>query len=216
MAANTPLLGLHWRNRWKRRIYRIYIDRRTRSKLPCDTPMKGPASKLFVNGCRQRTLALQLASVFLAALVACPLHARQPKEQRHENRHAIDQLEEDWRNAVLDGNTQEMSSLLADDYTAITAYGTLQTKDEALSNLNSGRVHFSSLEVSDRKVRFYGKTAVVTSRAEVQATTPEGALSGSYRYTRVYVQDQQGQWKIVSFEASRIRVPFERSSPQSP
>jgi ketosteroid isomerase-like protein len=31
--------------------------------------------------------------------------------------------------------------------------------------------------------------------------------TGSYRYTRVYVRNAQGLWKIVSFEASRIRFP---------
>ena len=102
-----------------------------------------------------------------------------------------------------------MAALLADDYMAITAYGTLQTKDETLANLRSGRTHFTTLDVSDRKVRFYGKTALVTSQAEVKATTPEGEISGSYRYTRVYVRDAQGEWKIVSFEASRIRDPGE-------
>jgi ketosteroid isomerase-like protein len=49
----------------------------------------------------------------------------------------------------------------------------------------------------------------VTSLAEVQGTTAEGDISGSYRYTRVYVRDAQGEWKIVSFEASRIRDPGE-------
>jgi ketosteroid isomerase-like protein len=93
---------------------------------------------------------------------------------------------------------------------AITASGTLQTKDQALANLRSGRVHFVSLNISDRKVRFYGKTALVTSLAEVEATTAEGTISNSFRYTRVYVRDQQGAWKIVSFEASRIRQPGER------
>jgi ketosteroid isomerase-like protein len=138
------------------------------------------------------------------------LYAGQPKVRRHENRHAIDQLEEAWRDAILKSDTTAMSSLLADDYMAITAGGILQTKDEALANLRSGRVHVTSLNVSDRKVRFYGKTALVTSLADIQATTPEGDLSGNYRYTRVYVADPAGQWKIVSFEASKIRQPGER------
>ncbi|MGA7343587.1 MAG: nuclear transport factor 2 family protein [Terracidiphilus sp.] len=132
-----------------------------------------------------------------------------PKAQKHERRHEIDHLEEVWRDAVLKGDTAAMSSLLADDYMAITPTGTLQTKDEALANLRSGHAHFSSLEVSDRKVRFYGTTALVTSRADVQATTTEGNLSGSYRYTRVYVEDPPGVWKIVSFEANRIVTPGE-------
>ncbi len=32
-------------------------------------------------------------------------------------------------------------------------------------------------------------------------------MTGNYRYTRVYVRNAQGDWKIVSFEASRVREP---------
>jgi ketosteroid isomerase-like protein len=83
----------------------------------------------------------------------------------------------------------------------------LQTKEDTLSDLRSGHVHFGALTLSDRKVRFYGNTAVVTSLADIQATTADGQVAGSYRYTHVYVRDPQGHWKIVSFEASRIREP---------
>lgn len=138
-----------------------------------------------------------------------PPRAEGPKGQKHEMRHEIDHLEEMWRDAILKQDPIAMGNLLADDYMAITAYGTLQTKDQALTNLRSGRVHFTNLDVFDRKVRFYGKTALVTSRAEVKGTNTEGDISGGYRYTRVYVRDAQGNWKIVSFEVSKIRVPGE-------
>ena len=98
-----------------------------------------------------------------------------------------------------------MDALLADDYMAITANGTLQSKDQMLANLRAGVVRFSSIEISDRKVRFYGSTALVTCRAEVSGVTSEGEISGSYRYTRVYVRNERGMWRVVSFEASRIR-----------
>ena len=100
-------------------------------------------------------------------------------------------------------------SLLADDYMAITPTGILQSKEQALANLRAGTVHFNSIDLSDRKVRLYGTTALVTSRAEVAATGPDGNISGSYRYTRVYVKDAHGVWRIVSFEANRIREPGE-------
>jgi ketosteroid isomerase-like protein len=103
-----------------------------------------------------------------------------------------------------------MDSLLAEDYMGITASGTLQSRDEMLQALSSGRLHFTVLNVTDRKVRFYGTTAVVTSLANIQAATPDGKVIGSYRYTHVYVRDAQGDWKIVSFEASRVREPGPR------
>jgi ketosteroid isomerase-like protein len=127
--------------------------------------------------------------------------------QKHESRHEIDQLEDEWRDAVLSSNTKVIDSLLAPDYMGITPSGTLQSRDETLQSLSSGKLHFTLLDISDQKVRFYGATAVVTSLANIQATTTEGKVIGSYRYTHVYVRDAQGDWKIVSFEASRVREP---------
>ncbi len=132
-----------------------------------------------------------------------------PRAQRHESRHEIDQLEQAWQDAIVHGNVQAMDSLLADDYIAITAGGDIRSKEQTLANMKDGTVHLTSIEVSDRKVRFYGQTALVTSRVELTGTSPEGDFSGSYRYTRVYVRDEHGAWKIVSFEASRISAPDE-------
>ncbi len=153
-----------------------------------------------------------LAAGLLLALSAASAAQQggMPRSERHESRHEIDQLEEDWREATLKGNIAAMDALLADDYMAITAVGTLLSKDQTIANLRKGTMHFTSLELSDRKVRFYGTTAVVTSIAKVDGMTPEGDISGSYRYTRVYVRDPQGKWKIVSFEASRIREPDDK------
>jgi ketosteroid isomerase-like protein len=150
-----------------------------------------------------------IVAALLLAACAAPLLAHPPKVQKHERRHEIDHLEDVWRDALMRGDTTVMSSLLADDYMAITPSGTLQTKDETLANLRSGRLHIASLEVTDRKVRFYGSTALVTSTAEVKAANVDGDLSGSYRYTRVYVKDAAGAWKIVSWEANRILAPGE-------
>lgn len=134
-----------------------------------------------------------------------------PRGERHEFRHEIEHLEDHWRNAILSGNVAAMDSLLSDDYMAITANGTLQSKDETLADMRKGALHIKSIDITDRKVRFYGTTALVTSRAEVTGTTPEGHLDGSYRYTRVYARDPGGVWRIVSFEASRIRDTADHS-----
>ncbi len=146
------------------------------------------------------------------ALVTCAtlLYGGMPRVHKHENHHEIDQLEEAWRSAALGANIAAMNSLLADDYMAITPGGTLETKEQTLANFRTGVVHLTALEASDCKVRFYHRTALVTSRVEVHGTKAGRDISGSYRYTHVYVRDGHGVWKIVSFEASRIRNPDER------
>jgi ketosteroid isomerase-like protein len=191
------------------------IDRIPSSELLSDTPMLAASTKLSNATKRLRAQGLILLPVLMltvcadsgyAAKVAAMLAgAEMPRAQKHESRHEIDHLEEAWRDAILKQNTTAMEGLLAEDYMAITGYGTLQTKEQTLANLRTGRMHFTTLDVSDRKVRFYGTTALVTSLAEVQGTTDEGDISGNYRYTHVYVRDAKGAWKIVSFEASKVR-----------
>lgn len=161
---------------------------------------------------RRFALSGLIAAMVLLASLPCPAqpHNGLSKSKKHATRHVIDHLEEQWRVAVLSGDTTKMSALLADDYMAITPFGTLQNKDQALASLRSGRWRFTALNMSDRKVRIYGRTALVTSQAQVQASTPEGKLSGNYRYTRVYACDTRGNWKIVNFEATRMdgsRIP---------
>lgn len=152
------------------------------------------------------TFRLAFSLLAVLALAGSVSHAM-PRAERHETRHEIDHLEDLWRDAILGNNVKAMDALLADDYMAITANGTLESKEEALANLRNGVVQFKSIEFSDRKVRFYGTTALVTSRAEVVGTAEGGDLSGSYRFTRVYARDANGTWRVVSFEASRIRDP---------
>jgi ketosteroid isomerase-like protein len=146
----------------------------------------------------------RLAAFAAVSMLGAVLLNAMPRGERHEVRHEIDHLEDHWRDAILNRNIAAMDTLLASDYMAITANGTLESKEETLARMRTGAVHITSIDVTDRKVRFYGATALVTSRAEVTGTTPEGELKGAYRYTRVYVRDTGGIWRIVSFEASRI------------
>ena len=111
---------------------------------------------------------------------------------------------------MLKTNSAAMDALLADDYMAISPAGTLQSKEQTLTSLRAGQMHFTSIEFSDRKLRIYGPTALVTARADVSGTSGDHDISGSYRYTQVYVRDAHSKWKIVSFEASRIREHGER------
>ena len=150
---------------------------------------------------RRRRVAAALALLELAPTLLPALS----RGERHETRDELFQMEDAWRNAILKGNVSAMNKLLADDYMAITANGMLESKEETLAHLRSGQLRFHSLDILDRKVRFYGSTAVVTSRAVVTGTTAEGDISGSYRYTHVWVRENNGPWCIVSFEASRIR-----------
>jgi ketosteroid isomerase-like protein len=173
--------------------------------------MLGLSSNFSLPITRRIPSGLTLIPVLMLTVCAHPLKAasgpagaEMPRAQRHESHHQIDRLEDQWRNALLKQDSSVMDKLLAEDYMAITSGGTLQTKEQTLANLRSGSVHVTALDISDRKVRFYGSTALVTSLAAVKGTNADEDISGSFRYTQVYVRDPKGEWKIVSFEASKI------------
>lgn len=153
---------------------------------------------------KRRCAALTVAVLVLLAF-APVARAGLFRDVHHTWRNELFQMEDNWRNAMMRGNVNALTGMLADDYMGITANGMLESRETTLAQVRKGVLKFKSIEVSDRKVRFYGGTAVVTSRAEVVGSGPDGDLTGSYRYTHVWVHDGKGPWKIVSFEASRIR-----------
>ncbi|HLH36665.1 MAG TPA: nuclear transport factor 2 family protein [Alloacidobacterium sp.] len=146
---------------------------------------------------------------FALWMVTQPAFAALPHHSSHELHKEIEALEMQWRQAQLNNDVAVMDRLLADDYIGISASGIIETKPEALALRRAGTLHITELDLNDLKIRIYGDTAVVTSRADLQGTNGASDISGKYRYTRVY-NKRYGQWKIVSFEASRIHDTGER------
>jgi ketosteroid isomerase-like protein len=126
-----------------------------------------------------------------------------PHHQPRQVVRIIEKLEEQWRQAELSANLTVMANMLSDDYLGIYGDGTLTTKAETLAGFQSGAVHFTKLDTSDQKIRVFGTTAVVTSKADVAGITHGEDISGHYRYTRVYHR-RNSVWKVVSFEASPL------------
>jgi ketosteroid isomerase-like protein len=143
-----------------------------------------------------------LALSFLL-LFASPAWAWLPHRGSHDLQKYIEALEMEWRDAVIHNNVRVMNRLLADDYLGISSNGTVETKAEELAQSRAGTLRIKRLDLNDIKVRIYGNTAVVTSRADLKGVNGQSDISGNYRYTRVY-NKRHGKWKIVSFEASRI------------
>jgi ketosteroid isomerase-like protein len=157
----------------------------------------------------QRSAVLLLLLAAVAAL-SLPLFALVNHGKKHEYRQEIEAMEDQWRDAMLSNNIAALDKLTSDDYTAINANGTIETKQQFLDHRKSARFQISTMELSDRRIRFYGSTAVVTSLAKVTGKNSSGNASGNFRYTRVYNLNSSGKWWIVSFEASRVRDPNDR------
>jgi ketosteroid isomerase-like protein len=151
--------------------------------------------------------------LLLACLLGMPVpgHAASiPLLHREDRLHReIENLEAEWRTALMRNDVATINRLLADDYLGINPDGTLETKADVLAQRRAGTLKVLNIDPINLKVRIYGDTAVVTSQVELQGHDGDRDISGRYNYTRVYSR-RSGEWKVVSFEASRIPAGSKR------
>jgi ketosteroid isomerase-like protein len=149
-----------------------------------------------------------LMVALLLGVVACKPVAAFAVHHPHQKRVtkvAVEALEEQWRQAQLNGDVTAMDHLLSDDFVGITAFGQVTTKEQQLARVRDRSFLLTQLDLSDIKVKLIGPiVAVVTSRAEIKGTDNGVPISGAFRYTRVYQRLINGTWKITSFESTRV------------
>jgi len=148
-----------------------------------------------------------LISAIAALVVMCgglhPAWANSGHDgKKHDAKHQLEALEEQWRVAQLTGDMATMERMLSDDYLGISMTGEVDTKAQQLRRAADRRMTLTKIELSDMKVKLVGTAAIVTSRAQVEGTNDGRPVTGMFRYTRVYRHLPSGQWKITSFEAT--------------
>lgn len=134
-----------------------------------------------------------------------PVHPLQQREKKHDAKRQVEALEEQWRTAQLAGDIAVMDKLLSDDYIGISMTGQVHTKAQQLDRARNHKLVFTKLEdLGERQVKLVGSIAIVTSMAEIEGTNDGIPVKGTFRYTRVYQRLPSGEWKITSFEATRV------------
>jgi ketosteroid isomerase-like protein len=165
----------------------------------CGRPIRGSLLTIAV-------LASGMSAVFFArtawALHPLPLH-----ERKHDAKRQVEALEEQWRTAQLAGDVAAMDKLLSDDYIGISMTGQVNTKAQQLDRARNHKFVLTRLDLGEMQVKLVGSIAIVTSRAEVEGTNEGVPVKGTFRYTRVYQHLPSGDWKITSFEATRVPEP---------
>ena len=124
----------------------------------------------------------------------------------------LTQLTDQYIAALKSKDTAALERIWADELTFITLRGDVQTKAQRLADIQSGANRFDSLETSDRKVRVYGDTAVMTSLTTLKGQYKGQEASGQFRVTNVFVR-RGGGWQIVSLQMTPIATPPAEKKP---
>jgi ketosteroid isomerase-like protein len=124
----------------------------------------------------------------------------------------LTQLTDQYIAALKGKDAAALERIWADDLTFITPGGAVLTKPQRLADNQPGATRFDWHEASDRTVRVYGDTAVMTSLTTMKGQYGGQEASGQYRVTNVFAK-RGGGWQIVSLQMTPIVTPPAEKKP---
>lgn len=114
-------------------------------------------------------------------------------------------LERRLRRAQLDADVQALGVLISDDLLFAGPDGALATKAQDLHAHATGAVRFREHEPEEVRVRRVGmECALVSLRARLSVEVGGALVRGVYRYTRVWVREGDGKWRVAGGHVSAL------------
>ena len=117
----------------------------------------------------------------------------------------IKQLQQDSTNAQLKNDVSWMREHLADGYVAGNSWGTWQTKDEVLKDMQNKTIKWKSGEISDVHVATFGPNVAVSRYTFAY----DAELNGTHRARTVLCSDtwinDSGAWKTAASHCSLVK-----------
>lgn len=113
-------------------------------------------------------------------------------------------MEARWNEIYLEGDVEAFRDLLLEDFVYTSERGVFD-KGAYTANLASGVIRMRGLSSSQQVARLHGDTAVVTGLAVLDATFQGQDISGTDRYTRVWMRDG-GTWRALAQHANQVRT----------
>ncbi|MBN3759114.1 nuclear transport factor 2 family protein [Paraburkholderia sp. Tr-20389] len=119
---------------------------------------------------------------------------------------AIRGLERDRFRAMVEGNGQQLDTLLSDNVIYVHTNGKRESKQQFIDGITAGRRRYRQIEVQSQEVLPVGReTCVVTGRALIEMEANNGALLFPIAYMAVHAQED-GKWRLIAWQATRCAI----------
>jgi ketosteroid isomerase-like protein len=110
-------------------------------------------------------------------------------------------LEDKRFTAMTSGDWRGLEAMLHDELVYTHSSGATDSKASWLDSLRSNKTKYKSAKCSERKVRFYGDTALVTGKAAIEAEVNGQPRSMRLVFLDAWVKTPQG-WKFVAWQST--------------
>ena len=144
----------------------------------------------------RKTLLLVSAVATLAAIARGYAENSLGDDQR-----SVAALDTRYQEAVKNNDAATMDRLLADTFVVILGSGKVYSKADLLRLARSGRIQYEHQEDTDRVVRVWGDTAVITAKIWIKGTDDGKPFDWTAWFSDTYVRTPSG-WQYVLGQAS--------------
>jgi ketosteroid isomerase-like protein len=114
-------------------------------------------------------------------------------------------LDEQYQAAVKHNDDKTMDQILADNFVLVTGSGKTYTKKDLLEEARSGLYIYEHQEDSERSVRMWGDTAVVTAKLWEKGSNGGRPFDYTVWFSDLYIRASKG-WRYV-FGQSSLPLP---------
>jgi ketosteroid isomerase-like protein len=120
---------------------------------------------------------------------------------RQDDQKTLATLDADYQKAVEQNDTKTMARILADDFILVEGDGTVSTKADLLKDAASGETKYEHQVDSERTIRVWGDTAVVTAKLWVKGLEDGKQVDYYLWFSDTYIRKPAG-WSYVFGQAS--------------
>jgi ketosteroid isomerase-like protein len=138
----------------------------------------------------------------LAATAAAISSGVRAPASRASDESTVASLDAQYQEAVKKNDAATMERIFADDFVLVTGNGWKQTKADLLKESSSGEITYAHQEDTDRTVRVWNDTAVVTALLWAKGAQKGKSFDYKLWFSDVYVRTTSG-WRYVFGQASR-------------
>ena len=112
-------------------------------------------------------------------------------------------LEDERFGAMVARDFPRLQLLVHDELMYTHSSGVVDGKATWLDSMKSGRVKYKKAQCSERKVRLYGDTALITGRAHIEAEIGGEPKTLKLLFLNAWTKTPQG-WKFVAWQSTPL------------
>jgi ketosteroid isomerase-like protein len=116
---------------------------------------------------------------------------------------------DDFYGALRKNDLERLSQIYSDDYMLVRPDGSVFSKAQILDDLKTHAMRFSSIELTNEKIRIYGSVGILTGDSKITTVRDGKESQTAFRLVAVYCK-QNDRIELVHFQSSPLPTEVSR------